>query len=242
MLRLASSPAAARLPRGDRSRGSRHYAHRGSAVPRLLARPGAREAEPRGERDRAPVRERRSTSAYARKNGKKSSDRGAPLRVTAQVARARDRRPDLLPRASSALPRTRQPADSRAAALSDEVTSFDWVSGKSGTFEFTLPGTHRRYYAVANPIVTGNPASTPPFGAIVVATKKTDVSARVYDLIERLTLAGILGLARRRAPRRLPVAPDRAAGACSSRTRPTRSRAATTTSRFRRTRPASSAT
>src|SRR5581483_9200414 len=33
-----------------------------------------------------------------------------------------------------------------------------------------------------------------PLGAIVVATPKTDVSQRVYDLIERLAVAGILGL------------------------------------------------
>jgi len=72
-------------------------------------------------------------------------------------------------------------------------STFDWISGKSGTFEFTLPGTHQRYYAVANPIVTGQSGSD-AIGAIVVATKKTDVSARVYDLIERLALAGILGL------------------------------------------------
>jgi signal transduction histidine kinase len=72
-------------------------------------------------------------------------------------------------------------------------TSFDWISGKSGTFEFTMPGTHQRYYAVANPIVTGQ-TSTDAIGAIVVATRKTDVSARVYDLIERLALAGVLGL------------------------------------------------
>jgi signal transduction histidine kinase len=74
-------------------------------------------------------------------------------------------------------------------------TTFDWISGKSGSFEFTPPGTHRVYYAVANPIVTGKPGPTAtPLGAIVVATPKTDVSARVYDLIERLAVAGILGL------------------------------------------------
>ncbi len=41
-LRLAACPAAARLPRGDHPRGARHDAHRGPAVPRLRARPGAR--------------------------------------------------------------------------------------------------------------------------------------------------------------------------------------------------------
>ena len=64
----------------------------------------------------------------------------------------------------------------------------DWKSGKSLSFEFSLK--HRRYLAVANPIFLG----TQPIGAIVVATPKTDVSHRVAVLIERLTLAGVLGL------------------------------------------------
>jgi signal transduction histidine kinase len=71
---------------------------------------------------------------------------------------------------------------------------FDWISGKSGTFEFTPPGTHRRYYAVANPIVTDPTAKNPPIGAIIAATPKIDVSHRVYSLIERLAIAGVLGL------------------------------------------------
>ncbi len=51
------------------------------------------------------------------------------------------------------------------------------------------------YYAVANPIVLGSGASErQTVAAIVVATPKTDVSKRVYSLIERLTVAGILGL------------------------------------------------
>jgi signal transduction histidine kinase len=64
----------------------------------------------------------------------------------------------------------------------------DWQSGRSLTFEFSLK--HRRYLAVANPIFLG----TQPIGAIVVATPKTDVSHRVGLLIERLALAGVLGL------------------------------------------------
>jgi signal transduction histidine kinase len=64
----------------------------------------------------------------------------------------------------------------------------DWQSGKSLSFEFSLK--HRRYLAVANPIFLG----TQPIGAIVVATPKTDVSHRVALLIERLALAGVLGL------------------------------------------------
>jgi signal transduction histidine kinase len=73
-------------------------------------------------------------------------------------------------------------------------TTFDWISGKSGTFEFTPPRTHRRYYAVANPIITGKGQNATPLGAIVVATPKVDVSQRVYDLIERLAIAGVLGV------------------------------------------------
>ncbi|HEY2777445.1 MAG TPA: HAMP domain-containing sensor histidine kinase [Gaiellaceae bacterium] len=133
--------------------------------------------------------------SYAAKNEKKSSDRLPPRKVTArslELAIGGDQifflGPHLLfPGLDS------QPIPG-LQHFPQNVASFDWVSGKSGSFEFTLPGTNRRYYAVANPIVTGNPSTTPPFGAIVVATKKTDVTARVYDLIERLALAGLLGL------------------------------------------------
>jgi signal transduction histidine kinase len=131
--------------------------------------------------------------SYALKNGKKSSDRGAPSKVTAKSLELAtgDQIFILGPhRLFPGLDSQPIPGLQHFPAK----TSFDWLSGESGTFEFTLPGTHSRYYAVANPIVTGTPGSSPPFGAIVVATKKTDVSARVYDLIERLTLAGILGL------------------------------------------------
>jgi signal transduction histidine kinase len=69
-------------------------------------------------------------------------------------------------------------------------TTVDWISGKSLTFEMTPPGKHDRFYAVANPIV----ADGSTIGAIVVATPKTDVSHRVYSLIARLAIAGILGL------------------------------------------------
>ena len=130
---------------------------------------------------------------YAQRNTKKSNDRSAPTQVTAKT----------LERATGDKiffigPRRLFPGQSNQPIpglqrLELSLNTFDWISGKSGTFEFTPPGTHRRYYAVANPIVTGQKGSD-AIGAIVVATKKTDVSARVYDLIERLALAGILGL------------------------------------------------
>ena len=71
----------------------------------------------------------------------------------------------------------------------------DWISGKSLTFELTPPGAKRRYLAAANPILL-NPGSKDEItiGAIVVATPKTNVNALVSPLIERLALAGVLGL------------------------------------------------
>ena len=73
----------------------------------------------------------------------------------------------------------------------------DWISGKSLTFEFTPPDAKRTYLAVANPIIFNTPGSKSPpttIGAIVVATKKTDVNALVAPLILRLAIAGALGL------------------------------------------------
>ncbi|HZP74262.1 MAG TPA: HAMP domain-containing sensor histidine kinase [Gaiellaceae bacterium] len=74
-------------------------------------------------------------------------------------------------------------------------TTIDWISGKSLTFEFTPPGAHQVYYAAINPVVAGpGSKAAQTVGGIVVATPKTDVSKRVYSLIRRLALAGILGL------------------------------------------------
>jgi signal transduction histidine kinase len=70
------------------------------------------------------------------------------------------------------------------------LTTIDWSSGKSLTFEFTPSGANRKYLAVANPIFLGKQ----PIGAIVVATKKTDVSHRVAQLVWRLAIAGALGV------------------------------------------------
>jgi signal transduction histidine kinase len=73
-------------------------------------------------------------------------------------------------------------------------STIDWLSGASLTFEFTPPGQHSVYYAVANPIFVGPKKSRTTIGAIVVATKKTDVRSRVVSLVERLAVAGALGL------------------------------------------------
>ncbi len=70
------------------------------------------------------------------------------------------------------------------------LKTIDWTSGKSLSFEFTPPGVHRRYIAVANPLIIRSTS----VGAVVVAQPKTDVSQRVRSLIDRLALAGLLGL------------------------------------------------
>jgi signal transduction histidine kinase len=69
--------------------------------------------------------------------------------------------------------------------------TFEWISGKSGTFVFTPPGSKTPYYAAANPVSLGGGTT---IGAIVVATKKTSVNKRVAQLVERLAIAGVLGL------------------------------------------------
>jgi signal transduction histidine kinase len=70
------------------------------------------------------------------------------------------------------------------------LKTIDWTSNKSRTFQFTPPGAKRTYYAVADPILIGKTS----VGQIVVATPKTDVTHRVWDLIRRLLLAGLVGV------------------------------------------------
>ncbi len=74
--------------------------------------------------------------------------------------------------------------------LNPKRTPIDWTSGKSLTFEFTPPGASRRFLAVANPVFLENQV----LGAIIVAQPKTDAGHRVYGLVRRLAIAGILGL------------------------------------------------
>jgi signal transduction histidine kinase len=71
-----------------------------------------------------------------------------------------------------------------------DLTTIDWSSGNTLTFEFTPPGLDRSYLAVAEPVsIRGR-----PIGAIVVAKQKTDINARVEELVRRLAIAGTLGL------------------------------------------------
>jgi signal transduction histidine kinase len=69
--------------------------------------------------------------------------------------------------------------------------SIDWTSPETLTFELTPPGLRHSYYAVAHPVSLAGKT----IGAIVVAKKKTDIRDSVLALIERLALAGALGVA-----------------------------------------------
>jgi len=70
------------------------------------------------------------------------------------------------------------------------LQSIDWTSGETLTFEFVPPGHRGTYYAVARPVEVHNRS----IGAIVVARRKTSVSHSVSQLVQRLALAGLLGL------------------------------------------------
>jgi signal transduction histidine kinase len=66
----------------------------------------------------------------------------------------------------------------------------DWTSGKSLTFEFVPPGKQHAYLAVAYPVSVHETV----IGAIVVAKRKTDVNHQVSALVQRLAIAGLLGV------------------------------------------------
>jgi signal transduction histidine kinase len=65
--------------------------------------------------------------------------------------------------------------------------SVDWRSGRAKTFEFRPPKFKRTYLAVLQPMRLA-PGSS-PFGALIVATPKTEITSRLAPLVERLALA-----------------------------------------------------
>src|SRR5690348_1337856 len=72
------------------------------------------------------------------------------------------------------------------------LDAVDWRSGQSRTFEFRPPGFKRTFLAVLRPMRLA-PAGT-PFGALVVATPKTEIASGLRRLLERLGLALIGGI------------------------------------------------
>jgi signal transduction histidine kinase len=68
-----------------------------------------------------------------------------------------------------------------------------WRDGQVRTFEFTPPGASREYLAVSSPLRLGR--REPYFGTLVVAKPRAELRERWTTLIERLALAGLVGIA-----------------------------------------------
>jgi signal transduction histidine kinase len=66
------------------------------------------------------------------------------------------------------------------------------LRGEILEFEFTPPGEHRTFLAVADPFILEK--GSPPFGGLVVATPQTQLSNQVVRLLERLAIALFIGL------------------------------------------------
>ena len=68
----------------------------------------------------------------------------------------------------------------------------DWRADRGRTFEFTPPGYTRPFLAVQRPLRLAPKSS--PFGALIVATPKTEISSRLAPLVKRLALAFVGGI------------------------------------------------
>jgi signal transduction histidine kinase len=68
-----------------------------------------------------------------------------------------------------------------------------WRDGRIRTFEFTPSGAKREYLAVSSPLRLGR--REPYFGTLVVAKPTAELRERWFTLIERLALAGLVGIA-----------------------------------------------
>jgi signal transduction histidine kinase len=71
-------------------------------------------------------------------------------------------------------------------------SSVEWRSERIRTFEFRPPGFKRTYLAVMHPLRLAPKSS--PFGALIVATPKTEITSGLKPLIERLALAFVGGI------------------------------------------------
>jgi signal transduction histidine kinase len=76
--------------------------------------------------------------------------------------------------------------------LDDELVPA-WRDGNIRTFEFTPPEAQREYLAVSSPLRLG--PNEPYFGTLVVAKPTAELRDRWTTLIERLLLAGLVGIA-----------------------------------------------
>jgi signal transduction histidine kinase len=73
------------------------------------------------------------------------------------------------------------------------ANTVEWIDGQTRTFEFTPPGASREYLAVSSPLRLR--PGEPPYGAIVVAKPTAELRDRWTTLIERLLVAGLVGIA-----------------------------------------------
>src|SRR5215217_748751 len=71
-------------------------------------------------------------------------------------------------------------------------TIVEWRDGRVRTFEFTPPGARREYLAISSPLRFSK--REPYFGTLIVAKPKAELRDRWTTLIERLALAGLLGI------------------------------------------------
>ena len=80
--------------------------------------------------------------------------------------------------------------------LPQQVVGSKWEAiqeGKVVTFDFTPPGEHRTFLAVAQPLQLAG-KNSPTFGALIVAKKKTDLTNGWVSLVELLFVALGVGL------------------------------------------------
>jgi signal transduction histidine kinase len=68
-----------------------------------------------------------------------------------------------------------------------------WRDGRIRRFEFTPPDAEREYLAVSSPLRLG--PREPYFGALIVAKPRAELRERWVTLIERLAIAGLVGIA-----------------------------------------------
>ena len=71
-------------------------------------------------------------------------------------------------------------------------STVDWRSGRTITFEFTPPGAHKTYLAVARPLKLE--PKGPAFGDLIVAKPKTELNQRLIPLLQRLAIASLGGI------------------------------------------------
>jgi signal transduction histidine kinase len=67
-----------------------------------------------------------------------------------------------------------------------------WRDGQIRRFDFTPPGADREYLAVSSPLRLA--PNEPYFGTLVVAKPRAELRERWFTLIERLALAGLVGI------------------------------------------------